>query len=176
MKAIVPGQSNIAIDAADFSAAALAFGSDWNLQAALEIERAIGDSGQVVKRAVIKRAKRHRKSGRLEKKIWFKQFGAGWDTIAKVHSGGPVAHLIAGGVGRHRIPMHSVVRPSMPLYEGGRIQGYARGANHPGFRKDPYFHVGAMNSRLAINAILKASAKRLATNLAEVIKLKGTGH
>lgn len=170
MKAIVPGFSNVAIDAHDWVVAATAFGEKFDLQAGLEIERAIHDSAEVVHRAVVKRAKRHRRTGLLEKQIKVIQVGAGWDRIARVKSGGRIAHLVAGPVRAHTIKVRSLASPSMPLYRAGTLVGFARSVHHPATRGDPYFHVGAMNSRLAINAILKASARRLATHLAELTK------
>jgi bacteriophage HK97-gp10 putative tail-component len=170
VKSLVPGQSRIAIDASSFTQAALAFGDKFDLQAGLEVERAMRDSAGVVQRAVIKRAKRHRRTGRLERQVKIAETGAGWDLIVRVHSGGRVAHLVAGPTRAHTIAVRSVQSPSMPIYRAGSLVGFARSVEHRASRGDPYFHVGAMNSRLAINAILKASGRRLATHLAEMTK------
>lgn len=171
MKSIVAGQSNVAIDASDFVRAAWAFGANFDLQAGLEIERAMRDSGGVVQRAVKKRAKRHYRTGKLERQIKIVEVGAGWDLIVRVKSGGPVAHLVAGRSRPHEIRLRSMTGPAMPLWHTGLgIAGFAQSVHHPGYKGDPYFHVGAMNSRLAINAILKASAQRLATHLAETMR------
>lgn len=171
---LVPGFSNVTIDAADFTKAALAFGDQWDLQAALEIEKVIDQCGDIVQRAVVKRAKRHYRTGRLEKAIRRTSVGAGWDRIAQVHSGGRVAHLVAGRVRAHPIKSREPQTPAMPLYvSGGSIKGFTEAVQHKATRGDPYFHVGAMNSRLAINAALKASAKRLAAHLADLNTLKG---
>lgn len=170
MKSIVAGQSNVAIDASQFVRAAWAFGENFDLFAGLEIESAIDKSAAVVQRAVVKRAKRHRRTGRLERQIRIATIGAGWDHTARVKSGGSVAHLIAGGVRAHKIPLRSVNSRAMPLYVGSSITGYAQSVEHRAVKGDPYFHVGAVNSRLAINAILNASARRLVTHLSEVLK------
>ncbi len=170
MKSPVPGQSLMAIDAGDWSRAALAFGDKWDLYAALEIERVIQQSGEIVQRAVRKRAKRHYRTGRLERGVVIAAVGAGWDYIVRVHSGGRHAHLVAGNVRAHRIASKEPKTLAMPLYIGGSVQGFAQSVEHKAHRGDPYFHVGAMNSRLAINAVLKASAKRLVTHLAEITK------
>lgn len=174
MKAIVPGFSNVAIDASAFTKAALAFGPNFDLQAGLEIERAMRDSGAVVQRAVIKRAKRHRRTGLLERQIKVRETGAGWDLIVRVKSGGRIAHLVAGRVRPHAIALRSIRSRAMPMTIGGAVTGFAQSVRrHPGYRGDPYFHVGAVNSRLAINAILNASARRLVTHLDE--KMRGFG-
>ena len=173
MKSPVPGQSLIAIDAGDWSRAALAFGDKWDLYAALEIERVIQQSGEIVQRAVRKRAKRHYRTGRLERMVLVKAVGAGWDYIVRVHSGGHHAHLVAGNTKAHtipRLPRRDPETKAMPLYVGGSIIGFSQSVQRKAHRGDPYFHVGAMNSRLAINAVLKASAKRLVTHLAEITK------
>jgi bacteriophage HK97-gp10 putative tail-component len=179
MKAIAPGFSNVAIDASQFVDAAMAFGEDFDLEAGLMIEKAMRDSGQIVKRAVIKRAKRHYRTGRLERGIKVDEAGAGWDLVVRVRSTGGVAHLVAGRVKAHRIVSSAKTdpkSPAMPLYVGGTIKGFAQAVEHPATKGDPYFHVGAMNSRLAINAVLNATARRLAAHLADVIALKAGGH
>lgn len=165
---IVPGFSNVLIDARDFTRAALAFGPKWDLFAAIEVERAIDQSGDIVQRAVKKRAKRHYRTGSLERNIRVVRINAGWDRTVRVRSGGKHAHLVAGRVRAHRIKSRQPETKAMPLYVGGRIIGFAQSVEHRAWRGDPYFHVGAMNSRLAINAVLKASAAKLVTHLAEV--------
>jgi hypothetical protein len=173
MKSPVPGQSLIAIDAGDWTRAALAFGDKWDLWAALEVERVIHQSAEIVQRAVRKRAKRHYRTGRLEKNVRIAETGAGWDFIARVRSGGSVAHLVAANVRPHMIVSDGPKSPAMPLYRGNSITGFAQAVQHPGHRGDPYFHVGAMNSRLAINAVLKASAKKMVAHLAEITAIEG---
>jgi hypothetical protein len=173
MKSIVAGQSRIAIDAHDFAVAAWAFGDQFDLEAGLEIERAMDQCGEIVQRAVRKRAKRHYRTGKLERQIKVQSIGAGWDHTVRVHSGGHAAHLVAGHVRAHMIKSKQPKTPAMPLYVGGSIVGFSEAVKHKATRGDPYFHVGAMNSRLAINAVLKASAKHLAAHLADLVTLKG---
>lgn len=168
MKSIVPGQSNVDIDARDFTDAILAFGEKFDLQAALEIEKAMDQSGEIVQRAVRKRAARHRRTGSLERNVRIVAVGAGFDHTVRVRSGGHHAHLVAGRVRAHRIVSRQPLTLAMPLYVGGHVTGFAEAVEHRATRGDPYFHVGVMNSRLAINAVLKASAARLATHLSEV--------
>ena len=174
---LLPGertsQSRIAIDAADFSQAMLAFGDKFDLEAGLEIERAMDQSGEIVQRAVRKRAKRHYRTGRLERNVKIVAAGAGWDRVVRVRSGGHTAHLVAGHVRAHAIKAKEPKTPAMPLFTTGGIVGFSEAVKHPATRGDPYFHVGAMNSRLAINAVLKASAKHLAAHLADLMILKG---
>lgn len=167
---LVPGYSNVLIDASEFTKAALAFGDKWDLQAGLEVEKVMDQSGGIVQRAVRKRAKRHFRTGSLERNVRVVAVGAGWDRTVRVHSGGKHAHLVAGNVRQHPIISRQPKTPAMPLYTRGGIKGFAEAVEHRATRGDPYFHVGAMNSRLAINAVLKASARRLATHLAELTK------
>lgn len=175
---LVPGYSNVLIDASDWVQAAVAFGPKFDLWAGLEIERVIDQSGEIVQRAVRKRAKRHFRTGSLDRNVRVVNVGAGWERISRVHSGGKHAHLVAGRVRAHRIPRmprhprhpRGDLTPALPLYMGNSITGFAQMVDHPAGRGDPYFHVGAMNSRLAINAVLKASAKKMVTHLAEIMK------
>ena len=175
MKSPVAGQSLIAIDAAAFTNAMTAFGPDFDLEAGLEIERAMRQSAQIVQRAVRKRAKRHYRTGSLERNVRIGETGAGWSLAVRVKSGGRHAHLVAGPVRAHKIANRrgSPETPAMPLYVGGSLVGFAQSVQHRATRGDPYFHVGAMNSRLAINAVLKASARKLAAHLADLVILKG---
>lgn len=168
-KALVPGFSNVMIDASDFADAILAFGPRFDLEAGLEIERAMDQCGEIVQRAVRKRAKRHYRTGRMERNVRIRAVGAGWDRIVRVRSGGSIAHLVAGNVRPHRMVSEGPKSPAMPLYVKGTITGFSQATMHPGHRGDPYFHVGAMNSRLAINAVLKASARKLAAHLAVLV-------
>lgn len=180
MKSPVAGQSLIAIDASAWVAAAQAFGPNWDLYAGLEIERVMDQSGEIVQRAVRKRAKRHYRTGRLERNVKVVAIGAGWDRTVRVRSGGHTAHLVAGHVKAHLIKspgrrhkfrsFSEDPTPAMPFYYGNSIAGFSQAVMHPATRGDPYFHVGAMNSRLAINAVLKASAKKLVVHLADVMK------
>jgi hypothetical protein len=163
---IVPGFANITIDAADFSKAIFAFGPLYDIEAAKEIEAVMDQIGLIVQRAVRKRAKRHYRTGRLEKFVNVVGVGAGWERTVRVHSGGSVAHLVAARVRPHDIRASEPRTPAMPLYVKNTITGWSEHVQHPGYRGDPYFHVGAMNSRLAINSALKASARRLAKHLA----------
>lgn len=176
---IVPGFANVLIDAKEFSAAIFAFEpGQIDVEWAVEIEKAMDQVGEIVQRAVRKRAKRHYRTGSLERNVKVMAIGAGWNRTVRVHSGGHHAHLVAGRVRPHRIPRlprrprhphGSDMTPAMPLYVQGGIVGFSQSVEHPGSRGDPYFHVGAMNSRLAINAVLKASARRLTTHLAVLV-------
>ena len=166
---IVPGFANVMIDASDFSKAIFAFGPLYDIEAAKEIEAAMDKIGVIVQRAVRKRAKRHYRTGSLERNVRIVAIGAGWERTVRVHSGGKHAHLVAGRVRAHPIASRPPTTPAMPLFVHGTVVGFSESVQHPATRGDPYFHVGAMNSRLAINAVLKASAKRLATHLAVLV-------
>ena len=160
---------NVMIDASEFSKAIFAFGPLYDVEAAKEIEAAMDQIGVIDQRAVRKRAKRHYRSGKLERLVRITAVGAGWERTVRIKSHGSVAHLVAARVRPHRIVSRPPETPAMPLYVRGTITGWAEAVQHPGYRGDPYFHVGAMNSRLAINAVLKASARRLAKHLAILV-------
>ncbi len=166
---IVPGFANVMIDASDFSKAIFAFGPLYDIEAAKEIESVMDQIGQIVQRAVKKRAKRHYRTGNLERNIRVIGIGAGWERTVRVHSGGRHAHLVAGRVLAHPIEARKPETKAMPLFTRGGIIGFSEAVQHRGTRGDPYFHVGAMNSRLAINSALKASARRLAKHLAVLV-------
>lgn len=168
-RVVLPGFTDIKIDASAFAKAALAYGGNFDAYASGEIQRVMDQIGEIVQRAVRKRAKRHYRTGRLEKNVRVKATGEGWSRRVSVHSGGHAAHLVAGGVKPHL--MHARDR-AMPLYVGGSIVGFSEAVKHPGTKGDPYFHVGRMNSRLAINAVLKASAKKLVKHLADLTEGK----
>lgn len=173
MKPLVPGFSRIDIDASSFADAtnALASAGQFDVWAGLEVERMIEQCGEIVQRAVRKRAKRHYRSGKLERNVRITAVGAAWERIVRVKSGSRHAHLVAGRVRPHAIVSEGPgpASPAMPLYVGGSVTGFSQAVEHPGYKGDPYFHVGAMNSRLAINAVLKASAKKLAAHLAMLL-------
>jgi hypothetical protein len=166
---IVPGFANVMIDASDFSKAIFAFGPLYDVEAAKEIERAMDQCGEIVQRAVRKRAKRHYRTGSLERNVRIVGVGAGWERTVRVHSGGKHAHLVAGRVRAHAIRAREPETKAMPLFVHGTIIGFSEAVQHKATRGDPYFHVGAMNSRLAINAVLKASARRLTKHLAMLV-------
>jgi hypothetical protein len=92
-------------------------------------ERQIGDD---VLEAVRSRARRHRKSGQMERRIRLKVTGDGADQVVRIHAGGKVAHLVIGGTRPHRI-----VAPARPIPLGGR--SFAQSVRHPGTRPDPFF-------------------------------------
>jgi hypothetical protein len=166
----VPGYSNVIIDAKAFTDAALAYGDQFDLWAGQEIERVMNQIGEIVQRAVRKRAKRHYRTGRLERNVRITGAGAGWNRRVQVRSGGHSAHLVAGNVRAHEIHSRQPRTPAMPLYVAGHVVGFSEAVKHPATKGDPYFHVGVMNSRLAINAVLKASAKKLVQHLADISK------
>jgi hypothetical protein len=132
------------------------------------IEKAMIDSGEVVRENVAIKALRHRRSGTLQGKIRLKTAGTGWDMTVDIHSGGPVAHLIAGGVRRHEI------RPSphriMKFPKGG-ISGFGYSVQHPGFPGDHYFRRGVEASVPEVNAVLKKSAADIIAAVA--VRLRG---
>lgn len=168
-KPVLSGYDNVKIDTTAFTAAALAYEGNFDAYASGEIQRVMDQIAEIVQRAVRKRAKRHYRTGRLEKNVRIKTTGEGWNRKATVHSGGHAAHLVAGGVRAHLMQARD---RAMPLYVEGRIIGFSEAVKRPATKGDPYFHVGVQNSRLAINAVLKASAKKLSKHLADLTEAK----
>lgn len=164
--------SAVVIDARMFTLAAKAYGEKWDAFAAAEVDRAMDQCAEIVQRAVRKRAKRHYRTGRLEKNVRIKSSGMGWTRKVSVHSGGHAAHLVAGPVRAHMIVPRGVHDRAMPLYVGGVIIGFSEAVRHKATKGDPYFRVGVNNSRIAINSVVKASTKRLLKHLAELTEGK----
>ena len=158
------------IDSSALTKAGAAYGGKFDAYAGSEMQRVMDQSGEIVQRAVRKRAKRHYRTGSLERNVRITATGAGWDRKVKVRSGGHHAHLVAGPVRAHRIPSRQPETKAMPLYVSGHVIGFAEAVQHPATRGDPYFHVGVSNSRLAILAVMRASAKKLTAHLAETSK------
>lgn len=155
------------IDASAFTAAAIAYGDKFDSIAATIIEDGIQRSAEVVQRAVVKTAKKHRRTGRLERQIKIQGTGAGWNRAVRVKSGGRVAHLIAGPVRAHEIRVTPAER-AMPLMIAGSVRGFADVVQHPATPGDPYFRRGVNNARLAVFNVLKATGRKLTRHLAEI--------
>lgn len=167
------GEGSVSIDAAAFDAAAQAFGPDFDAAAAQMITDAMQRGAEVIQRAVVKQAKRHKRSGRLERQIKITApTGVGFGQEIIVKSGGSVAPIIAGGARAHMIPRAGIKshRP-MPISRGRvwRVIGFAEHVQHPRVAGDPYFSRGVRNARLAVNNVFKAALNKLAAHQADVI-------
>lgn len=147
-------------DGADFYAAAIAFGPAFTLEAGLIIERVLDQAGEVVQRRVKDRARRHRRSGSLERGIKLEGAGAGFDHAVRVRSSGPLAHLIVGGTDPHEI--RPIEKRALSFAGAARPFGAAQ---HPGTRGDPYFRDGVRASIGDVGGILRDGGRELAREL-----------
>ncbi|HET7031110.1 MAG TPA: hypothetical protein VFI34_11410 [Candidatus Limnocylindrales bacterium] len=105
------------------------------------------------------RARRHRKSGQMERRIRVKVSGEGEAQTAQVHAGGKVAHLIAGGT-----RAHAIVAKAKPLPWGPR--SFAESVHHPRTRPDPFFAAAVDDSTPDIAAALDDAGADLVRQLA----------
>jgi hypothetical protein len=163
----------VEFDVSAFDAAAASFGRDFDTEAAKMITDAMQRSAEVIQRAVVKSARPHRRTGRLERQIRIvAPTGTGFGQQMRVKSGGRIAHLVAGPVRGHDIPRQGGhPRKAMPLLYGkaGLAIGFAEHVYHPATRGDPYFSRGVKNARLAVNNVMQAAIRRLAAHLAEIL-------
>lgn len=152
----------VAIDATDFNAAAQAL-DDKGLDELAEktVKHALRQSANVVRDKVRTRARRH--SATLARNVHTTWKGAGMAFQLRVKAEGRLAHLIAGGARPHLIDPH---RP-MPV---GGATGFAEVVRHPGFRGDPFVHLGIRDAVPAIQAIVDAAGQQMAADLAAAMK------
>ncbi len=109
------------------------------------------------------RARRHRRSGVMERRISVKVSGTGIRQEVRVHAGGKVAHLVIGGTRPHRI-----VAPGRPIPLEGRR--FAQSVRHPGTRADPFVALGVADSTADIAAGLEDAGGVLVRDLARRIE------
>jgi hypothetical protein len=162
------------IDASAFRDAARALErAGFERQAGRTVAWALRRSANAVRRHVRAELKGHRRTGHLAGNVRTRFGGAGLDFSARVKSGGPVAHLIAGGVQPHAIGVEH--KRAMTIRGSGRgagIEGFATVVQHPGFRADPYFTRGVKASAHDINDIVQKSADTMARELAYRMRSK----
>jgi hypothetical protein len=171
------------IDASAFDHAAAALErAGFERTAGSVAVKTLRKGANVVRKNVRAAVRRHRKTGRLSAGVRTKFTGAGMDFSARITSTGPIAHLIAGGVRPHEIGPPPYGRgsssvmairasgagrsgPVNKLIKVSDAIGYATVVHNPGFAADPYFHKGVQNSLPEINALAKAGAEAMATEL-----------
>lgn len=155
--------ATVSIDATAFNKAAAALSeAGFEEVAGPIVKHALRQSANVVRDSIKSAARRHRRTGRLERGVHTTWKGAGLAFQLRVSSTGSVAHLIAGGVRPHGIRAGDVHHP-MPV---GRMTGFAEAVRNPGFRGDPYFHRGVQASLPAITAIVEAAGAAMVKELA----------
>jgi hypothetical protein len=169
------GERDAGIDASAFHDAAKALErAGFERQAGRTVAWALRRSGNVVRRHVRAELKRHRRTGRLAGNVRTRFSGVGLGFSARIWSGGPIAHLIAGGVQPHAIAVTDDKR-AMTIRAPGRaggVVGFAAAIQHPGFSGDPYFRRGVKAAAPEINAIVAKSAETMASELAYRMRSK----
>ena len=154
------------IDARDFKAAADALERQAFGELAGDVlGPTLTDAGDLVTSAVKARARRHRRSGRLEAQISSTTVGDGLDTRIRVRAGGRIAPIIVGGSRPHEIRAVRS-RALRMLAPGGRLIGFARAIRHPGTRPDPFVAEGIADARGDISAEVDRAGDRLVSELA----------
>lgn len=152
------------VDARDFDRAARAL-EHFDRRAGTVVAPALEASGVAVQQAVRARARRHRKTGKLERFVSLRTTGSGLATEVRVHAGGRVAPIIAGGSRPHDItPVRSRALAMGP--RGGSVIGFAAAVHHPGTSADPFVTAGIAASRHEISQNVKAAGDRLVRELA----------
>lgn len=146
----------------DFSQASAAFRELDDLSAPIlaDAEVRIGDD---LVDAITQRARRHRRTGRMERGIKATVDGHGLKQTVRIHAGGPVAHLIIGGTRPHRI-----AAPTRPIPLGG--QRFAASVRHPGTRADPFFAAAVDASAGDVATALDTAGADLVHRLARRIE------
>jgi hypothetical protein len=152
----------------DFERAARVLGhQNFERVAGKVLGGAIRQGGNLVRRKVRARARPHRRSGHMSDAVTMRVTGRGMDVQAKVHAGGPVAHLIAGGVRAHDIEPGK----SMPIHSRtGTVTAFATAVHHPGFPADPFFHHGVRDALPEVNKIVDAAIDQLAHDLVKLME------
>lgn len=159
----------LSIDATSFGNAILAFGPNFSVTAGTIIERVITDAGKAAQIGVKRAAARHRRTGKLDSRIASTSSGAGWEATSIVKSGGAVAHLVAGDIRAHIIPMRNKPVHLWPNHSSGFV-GYFRSVSIPFHRGDPYFHRGVQTAIPRINEILRIGGEMLVTELKHILE------
>lgn len=154
------------IDAGELRTAARAL-DELDDIAAAELEVTERKLGEAIAAKVRIRARRHRRTGRMERYITVKAEGRGLATRVTVHAGGSVAHLIAGGVRPHTIrPLRS---QALAIRRGGAVRGFAEVVKHRGVRPDPFFADGVEDAGHEIDQLTAQAADAIAGELATSI-------
>lgn len=123
--------------------------------------------GVVVQDNVQRRRARHRVTGKGERLVSVHSTGSGSARQVRVHAGGRVAHLIAGGTAPHRI--RPIRGHALALERNGALVGFADVVRHPGTRADPFVAEGIADSSGDVDSITAGAARELVDDLARDI-------
>lgn len=157
------------IDASDLRAA----GDRLVDQADDVFDGAIDELGDAAAAAIAKEvragARRHRRSGRLERNVRVRQVVEGGAPSWSIKVGGMVAPLIVGGTSPHTIgPVRS--RALELLSPGGALTGFAGVVHHPGTRADPFVARGFDRARGDVARLAADTIDTIAADLADVLE------
>jgi hypothetical protein len=152
------------LDAAAFAAAGRQARRIGELVEAMA-ESTVDELG-VIALANVKRARgRRRKSGRGERMITLRSSGSGAAETARVHAGGRVAPILAGGSRAHVIRPHAARALTVP----GAARGFAAAVRHPGTRPFPFVAIGLEDTRGDLARITDDAGDELAADIAHRI-------
>lgn len=156
------------IDASEFRSAGAALVDD----AGDVIDAALGELGDdaaiAVQREVRAGARRHRRSGRLERNVRIRRRDAGGSPSWSVRAGGMVAPMIVGGTSPHTIrPVRS--RALAMQGPGGGIVGFAGAVHHPGQRPDPFVRRGLAAAAGDVGRLADDTIEAIAAELADTM-------
>lgn len=127
------------------------------------------DAALVVQREVRAQARRHRRSGRLDRNIRVRQLDAGESPTWSVRAGGMVAPIIVGGSRPHIIePVRS--RALALGGPGGGVVGFAGVVHHPGQRADPFVTRGLAAAEGDVGRLADQTVEAIAAELAETLE------
>lgn len=126
---------------------------------------AIARTAETVQRHVRAAARRHRRTGKLERFVSVTGGGQGLDTELRVHAGGRVAHLIVGGTAPHEI---SAIRSrALPIAGPSGSVSFAGAVRHPGTRPDSFVARGVAAAEHDVRQITDKAARDVAHELAQ---------
>jgi len=102
---------------------------------------ALDRTGDAVLDAVRARARRHRRTGELERRLTLTAHGSGAHRVVEVEAAGDHARFVASGVRPHEI----AAAPGHALPIGAF--GFASSVHHPGSDPDPFVAEGVADAR-----------------------------
>lgn len=127
----------------------------------------VAELADVVQASVRDAARRHRRTGRLERNIrQVERVDAGMASRVTVAATGLAAPIIVGGSAAHVIaPARS---HALTLYGAGPASGFASRVRHPGTAPDPFYSRGLAAARSDLDRVIDRGAQRAADQLARV--------
>lgn len=160
--------SNFTIDASAIASAGAVLRRNFKGVAGKHVEQTLSKAGSAVSREARKEAGRHTKTGKMRSRIRSYRTGKGLDAKVRIRAGGPVAHLVIGGVRPHDEDVRDADALAIaPI--GGGITDFAASVHHPGFRGDPFFERGIEDALPEIKVYMQLATDQVAGDLAKQI-------